>query len=65
MEGEQTNSLDRAYTLVPTLARPVEWPKIVARTCFEAAKDLARSDNTALLGAADMYKQVFVMSNLF
>ena len=28
--------------------------KIVARTSFEATRDLARSDNTALLGAAPL-----------
>lgn len=31
-------------TPVPTLLKPVEWPKIVTRTCFEATRDLAKSD---------------------
>ena len=47
--------MERALALVPLLLKPVEWhKKTVTRTSFEATRDLARPDNTALLGAAPL-----------
>ena len=63
--GYATVCLERALALVPTLRKPVEWHTIVARTSFEATRDLARSCESACAAYASSSRLHFSSLLLF